>query len=827
MKISINWLKQFTKVDLNINDLVKKIGAQLGEVEEVIDLGKKYQGIVIARVASCEKHPNADKLSVCKLDDGGMVKDIERDSNGYVQVVCGAPNVRETLHVAWIPPGVAVPSTLAKEPLVLESKELRGVVSNGMIASASELAIGDNHSGIVELEPAQLGTDFAKAYELDDYIIDIENTMFTHRPDCFGILGVAREIAGIQAIQFESPSWYLNQTLNLATSRPAQLKLEVKNNAGNLVPRFMAVVLSDIDVKPSPFKIQTYLARVGLKPINNIVDTTNYIMYLTGQPTHAYDVDKLRKTSGSNEVIKLETRLSHKGEKLKLLGGKEIVFDDNSTVLITSNDVAVGIGGVMGGADTEVDLATKNIVLECANFDMYSIRRTSMKYGLFTDAVTRFNKGQSALQNAAILGELVATVKKLSGGRVSSELIDINLNKNTAGLPAITTTAEFINARLGLNLGNQQISKLLTNVEFTVDIKNDILAVVPPFWRKDIEIAEDLVEEVGRLYGYDHLPLVLPRRSIKPVEKNQLSELKNKIRQTLSKAGANEVLTYSFVHGDLLKKTGQDSSHAFCISNALSPDLQYYRLSLMPSLLDKVHSNIKAGYDEFALFEIGKAHIVGENGKDGLPREDEITALIVAAADKLKKKENPYFVAKKYLEQILGRDLVYKQVPDVMKPFDIIRPYDPNRSALVYEDSKFVGVVGEFRTEVSVALKLPSYCAGFELDTEVLATLVRDDDYQPLLRFPSITQDMTLRTPQSTNFADLKKALDINLSELTNDEWRVELMPINIYQRETHKHYTFRLEASHSNRTLTSKEVNELLNKLATSLNTSVTAERI
>ena len=324
MKISVNWLKQFTDIDLSVDELVKKIGAQLGAVEEVIDLGQKYKGIVVAKVVSCEKHPNADKLSVCLLDDGGTTPDVNRDENGHVQVVCGAPNVREGLTVAWLPPGSVVPSTLDKDPFTLGARELRGVVSNGMIASAQELAIGDDHNGIVELDAlAEPGTLFADAYELNDYIIDIENKMFTHRPDCFGILGVAREIAGIQNLPFKSPEWYL-KSLDRVRPGKSKLALEVRNDAGALVPRFMAVAMADAQMSQSPFIIQTYLSRVGLKPINNIVDVTNYLMFLTGQPAHAYDADKLRSVGGTGDIVKLESRMSRKGDKIKLLSGKDL-----------------------------------------------------------------------------------------------------------------------------------------------------------------------------------------------------------------------------------------------------------------------------------------------------------------------------------------------------------------------------------------------------------------------------------------------------------------------------------------------------------------------
>ncbi len=831
MKVSLNWLRQFTDIDISVDELVEKIGVQLGAVEEVIDLGKKYQGVVIAKVVGCEKHPNADKLSVCAIDDGGITPDVNRDEKGYVQVVCGAPNVRSGLTVAWLPPGSTVPSSVDKDPFVLEARELRGVVSNGMLASASELAISDDHSGIVELDiDAAPGSSFAEAYQLDDYIIDIENKMFTHRPDCFGMLGVAREVAGIQHKAFKSPDWYL-QPLGRVKPGRTKLPLQVKNELTELVPRFMAVAMTDVTVKPSPFTMQTYLSRVGLRPINNIVDITNYIMFLTGQPTHAYDADKLKKYGD----LSLETRMSRKGDKINLLNGKEVELQDDSTILITSNDVPVGIAGAMGGADTEVDETTKNIVIECANFDMYSIRRTSMKYGLFTDAVTRFNKGQSKLQNERVIEETVAMVQSLGTAQVASEVMDVH-----AGLaepkPVNVTTA-FINDRLGVVLKAKEINELLANVECTVQAKGDELSITPPFWRTDIEIAEDIVEEVGRLYGLDHLPLQLPGRDVTPVTPDAILTLKAGIRNTLSRGGANEVLTYSFVHGDLLSKVGQDNSQAFRLTNALSPDLQYYRLSLTPGLLEKVHPNIKAGYGEFALFELGKVHGKSEI-QDDLPKEFERLSLVLAKDSKTAKpEESAYYQAKYYAEYVLGLETqqlkyVVLSEADTMnhKLFEqMLAPFEPARSAVIYSGEMPLGVVGEYKSSITKALKLPAYCAGFELFLNPIAKLQTGaSTYTPQSRFPKTVQDITLKVPSTVTYQDLEKVIFEQL--ITRENTFVSLSPVSIYQKETEqdiKQISFRLTISSYDKTLVAEEVNALLDEVAAKAQKVLQAERI
>jgi phenylalanyl-tRNA synthetase beta chain len=843
MKISLNWIKEFVNVDMTADELVQKIGAQLGAVEEVIDLSKKYQRIVIAKVVTCDKHPNADKLKVCTIDDGGNTPDVKRNEQGHVEVVCGAPNVTSGMLVAWLPPGATVPATYDKDPLVLEARDIRGVVSNGMLASAHELAISDDHSGIVELGFGEIGGDFAKEFGLDDCIIDIENKMFTHRPDCFGILGVAREIAGITGQQFNSPDWYKkpttpqNEGFQGPTLETGGLLVGVKNGVPVLVPRFMVQVIEGVDVKPSPLWMQSYLCRAGIRPINNIVDVTNYVMYLTAQPLHAYDYDKLCKVAGTN-TAQLETRMSKKGDKLKLLNGKTVTFEDSETILITSNDVPVGIGGVMGGADTEVDESTKNIVLECANFDMYSIRRASMRHGLFTDAVTRFNKGQSPLQIPAILQKSIGWATQLAGGKAGKS---IDTQYEPQEPVAVKVTEQFINERLGLNLSNEVIAKLLANVEFEVATQEAALSVLPPFWRTDIEIPEDVVEEIGRLYGYDHLPLELPKRDLTPVPKNGRLDLKDKVRAILSAAGASELLTYSFVHGDLLGKVGQDKEKAFQVANALSPDLQYYRMSLLPSLLEKVHPNIKAGHDEFVLYELGKAHIKEEIDAENVPVEDERLGLVFAVDDKVARANYsgaPFYHARKYADNLfnsLGVHVEYMPAThhDPQKAWgeQILQPFQRSRTAYIkHKDIGLIGFVGELTPTARQRLKLPAFTAALELDLLQLQQVIGSTSTYTLLpRFPGVSQDISLKVPADLAYGELHEFIEHTIEQLKVAETRAILSPVDAYQGEdtSLKHMTFRLTIASYERTLTDQEVNKLLDDVAAAAHTKFGAERL
>jgi len=841
MKISLNSIRGLNKRygcadDFKLSDaeLVERVGAQLGGVEEVINLGERYNGIVIAKVVECNPVEGSDHLSVCRIDDGKAVKDVERGDDGLVQVVCGAPNCREGLLVAWLPPGSTVPSSFDdNEPFVLEARELRGHKSNGMLASPKELALGDSHDGILEIDgDPKPGSDFAEVFELaNDTVLDIENKMFTHRPDCFGFLGVARELAGIQGHAFKSPDWY-SQTASVPAPEN-DLPLTVQNELPELVPRFMVVAMSEVQVGPSPVWLQVELAKVGQKSVNNIVDLANFFMLETGQPLHAFDYDKVKSLSKGDPVITV--RNPKPGEKIALLNGKTIEPRAEAIMIATDQQI-IGIAGVMGGSETEVDENTKNIILECANFDMYSIRRTSMEHGLFTDAVTRFTKGQSPLQNLAVLARITDEIHKVAGGKVASAVIDDNHISQDAQTrqslhPAVTVSADFVNERLGSSLKAQEIKTLLENVEFQAEVKGDELTIAAPFWRTDIELREDIVEEVGRLHGYDNLPLVLPTRDITPAQRNALLDAKNEIRDRLAKAGANEVLTYSFVHADLLSKVGQDSAKAFELSNALSPDLQHYRLSLMPSLLDKVHSNIKAGYDEFALFEIGKVHNSDHSDDgEGVPKEFELTALVLAANDKLKKPGTAYYAAQAYVRQFFADQQVrFKPLSEADLRQELTKPYDPVRSALVEVSGSPIGIVGEFKANVRRALKLPRYTAGFELDTELVAQNVASNNYQPLSRFPKVTQDITLRVEGKVDFAALEDSMIETCDKLGQNQIRINFAPMMVFlpDDDNHRNFSFRVNFVNYERTMTDKEVNGLMDELAESVKTKFGAERL
>ena len=838
MKVSLNVIKQLINFELPpVDELAQLINRQLGKVDRVENLAERYRGARVVRVVECAKHPNADRLSVTKIDDGMAVPDVPRDENGLVQVVCGAPNVQAGMWAVWLPPASTVPASILEgEPFTLDARKLRGVLSQGMLAAADELAIGTDHEGIVALTPRDLpagktlqpGADFAALFGLDDYVLDIENKMFTHRPDCFGQLGVAREIAGILHQPFTSPTWYsLEQVFGDGDSVP----LAVSNDIPQLVPRFMAVAIRGVQVAPSPFWLQCQLVAMGAKPINNIVDATNYVMLMTAQPTHAYDYDTLQGGQ-------LGVRMARQGEMLALLSGKTIELTPDDIVIADAQG-PVALGGIMGGSRTEVSATTTTIVLECATFDMYAVRKMAMRHGVFTDALARFNKGQSPLQNAAVLNRLIGMV----GGEQASHVVDIKpfasgqagmLDEYFAGKyePAtIDITSRFINERLGTSLAENDICTLLNNVEIhSHGPENELgyICLQVPFWRTDLETKEDIVEEIGRLHGFDTVPRQLPMRRIQPARKNPRRELKRVVREALAKAGANEVLSYSFVHERVLKGAGQDPAQAFRLSNALSPDLQYYRLSVLPSLLDKVHANIKAGHSEFMLFEIGKGHTKARIGKDGLPAEQSLVDLVYSS--KKPRAGAAFYQVRATLDQLAhdsGLTLVYTPVAAAQDD-PVYAPFDINRSAHIWVESseaasqperQLIGVVGELRPAVVKHFKLPDYTAAASLRLDVMEQIWRDTvvHYQPMSRYPTTARDISIQTSTDVTYDELMQAVSSAITRASKtypDVTIRDLTPLSIYKATpdaSHQTTTFRLTLSSSQATLSAERVRSII----------------
>lgn len=809
MIISVNWLKKYTDIDGTIDELARLIGERLVEIEEVVNLGEKYQGVIVAKVVECGPLQGSDHLNVTKIDDGGVAQGVERDENGLVQVVCGAPNVRSGMLVAWLPPQSTVPETFGTaEPFVLGAKPLRGVMSNGMLASARELDLYDDHSGILEIDKdAAPGASFAELYELNDYLLDIENKSLTHRPDAFGVIGFAREVAGIQGKPFTNPDW-LNELAPIIENDGSAVAPGVKIEQAELSDRFQALVLTGVDEKAtSPVQMQTYLARSGVRPINAAVDVSNYLMLLTGQPSHTYDYDKLKAVAGDDFTIRV--RLARADEKIVLLDGKEIELDQ-SDIVIAAGNTAVGLAGIMGGDNTKVDDSTRSVIFEAATFDLYHMRSSQMRHGIFSEAVTRFTKGIPAPLSSPVMSEAVRLLAEHTGARATSSPIDDYPGKREPIM--VTVTEKQINQTLGTNFAAEDIAELLENVGFGVSFAELTAAVTVPYWREDIHIPEDIVEEVGRLAGFDTINLTLPRRDFVAVRPSEFDKLRSKIRSRLVRAGANEVLTYSFVHSDLLKKAGQNPDDAYRIVNSISPDLQYYRLSLTPSLLNNVYSNVKAGYDSFALFECNKVHRKPEGMTDeNVPIEHDSIALVVTDR---RKQGSAYYQAKAQLEyavESLGITLSYKPLDEVSITAQV---FEPKRSAVVVDahSGQTIGIVGEYKKSVSKAFKLPDYTAGFEIDPRVVLELSKRAglSYRPLSRYPGTERDICFQVSNAISYGKIMTAAD---TALKATDLISSISPLDLYQAEGSdtKNITIRIQLASYEKTMTAEEVNTVI----------------
>lgn len=819
MIISVNWLKKFVPNLPEIGELSKLIGARLVEIEGVEKLGEKYKDVIIAKVISAEKVENSDHLNLCKIDDGGVRKDIERDENGFVQVVCGAPNVRAGIFVAWLPPESIVPETFGGENFKLGARKLMGNMSNGMIASIRELGLGDEHDGILEVSPEvfengiQAGDSFAEKFELNDFLLEVENKSLTHRPDCFGIVGFAREVAGILGEEFIEPEFI--KGLNFEGVEDREIDIEIQNP--KICERYTAAIfdVSNILKNPNLTIEKTYILRSGMRPIDEITDLANKIMFETAQPLHTFDLEKLEKLNGSSD-IKIIVRNAFEGEELELLDGKKIKMNEKDIVIATgeSGKIAIALAGAMGGISTAIDENTSNILVESATFNLYNLRNTQMRHGIFSEAITRFTKGIPQMLSRKVL-DLFAEDILAMGGKSLSLIADSKDNNYQEQLK-ISVSNDEINQVLGTDFSNDQIHQTLENVGILTENKNSETFLVP-FWRNDLHIKEDLIEEVGRLNGYDNIALQLPARTFKAVKKAKIDLLQSEIREILTASGANEILTYSFIHGDLLEKVDQDSQNSYKIVNSISPDLQYYRQTLTPSLLSKVSQNIRAGFGEFAIFEMNKIteKSLGLN-EENVPIEQKKLAFVYVN----NKGENAFYQAKNYVDFLckkLGVEVEFSKFN--LEKSSLSTEFESKRSAVIEIQNNgkkiTLGVIGEFKKSVQKSLKLPEATSGFELDLNILLENLAGSNVKikNFSKFQSVERDISINVDEKREFSEI-----FNIFENISDKFEnveIEVLPIDIFKNNDRtKNISIRFKITPFEKTLTGEEIHEIVQKI-------------
>lgn len=829
MIVSVNWLKKYVTIDRPIDELAELIGARLVEIEKVIDLGAKYKDVIITKVIEAAPVPDSDHLNLCKIDDGGVWKDVERDEHGLIQVVCGAPNVRAELLVAWLPPNTIVPETYdTDEPFVLGTRELRGFISNGMIASARELGLWDEHDGILEIDQVtDPGCSFAELYELNDYLLDIENKSLTHRPDCFGLIGLAREIAAIQGEKFISPDWFM--ALNPVLSKTTELKQpKVTIVDSKICARYQGVVLADIDSSArSDILTSSYLARSGVRPISAAVDITNWLMLTTGQPLHAFDYDKLIQAS-STDSPEIVVRLGRDNERMTLLDGRDIELTPED-IVITAGDKAqkpIALAGAMGGNETEIGSNTKNIFLESATFNLYSLRGTQFRHGIFSEAITRFTKGQPTSLTAPVLARAAEMFIGQTGAKVASDIVEA---RPLASEPINLTIPENrVSDVLGQNYPISKIKTTLDNLEYPkveIETSDGLIQLATPWWRTDLHIDEDVIEDIGRVNGYDNITPSLPIRDFTAVRPSEFDIFRDNLRNNLARAGGNEVLTYSFVPATLIKKVGDSPSNAYRITNAISPDLQNYRLSVFPSLLDKANMNFRAGYNEFLLFEFGKSHTKGfmDQTDPNVPAETHILAGVLISNTSLNASNSIFYQMKKIVEFAIGRNDLGVEPLSADFTGEGLKAFEPKRAGLLTvcdnsnsaKDFRSIGVVGELKQSVRQAFKLPDYTAVFELNLDALFELqISTNAYKPLSKYPSVERDITLQVVASMPYGKIEEVV---IGTFAQTDLIGNFEPLSIYQDhdKSTKNVSFRLTFTSHDRTLNGDEITGIMTKLA------------
>lgn len=823
MLISLNEIKKLVPeaAKVETSELVKLIGTRLVEVEGIVDLAPKYAGIKIVKVMSAEAIPETH-LHVCKIDAG------EKD---LIQVVCGAPNVHADMLAVWIAPGCIVPQTYGegKENFKLSVRPLRGLESHGMLAALDELDLGEDHDGIVEIDPnyAKPGDNFADKFELNDIILDIENKSLTHRPDTFGIIGFAREVAGILGTKFTEPALKfgdLTITQNLTASTfsdyitdSERVSIEVADE--KLCPKYSAAVFAvsatgqnDALEKANYLTSDAvFLAKAGMRTINKIVDATNITMLMTGQPLHAFDYDKFKAVGGGGEP-KITVRAAKDGEKLKLLDDSEIDLN-SSDIVICSGDTPVALAGAMGGESTEIDVDTKKIILESATFSLYNLRKTQMAHGIFSEAITRFTKGQPVSGVVPALARcsamLLDSPAKITDFEISETYNDEDI--------FVEVYLEDINDLLGTKYALDTVITTLDNVGIELVGKDNGLRFKIPAWRTDIHIKEDIIEEVGRLLGYDNIALDYPSRPFIGAEKNALLDLKTKLRDLLSgRFAAHELLTYSFVSKRLQETVGENPEDSYEIVNSISPELQRFRQSLIPSLLDKISINLKAGFRDFSVYEINQiSKISFGKDQDGVPVLKNHLAFAIMG---------DYYAAKTVLLDLLS-DLGIKN-PEV-KDFEQKNnaPYfEPLHSAIVSADSLNISL-GEVKAPVLKRLKIGTAVSVFELDLDdLLATIPPiSATTAKLSKFPSVERDLTIKVTTDTKYADCVKEI---LSVFQAKNLIISLEPTSIYQADAStKNISFHLCFASSDKTLENAEISDIMNEISSVVGKSLKAE--
>lgn len=799
MHLSLNWLKDFVNIPSKIKaeDLGRLLSLHTVEVEKIEKQSDKFKNVVVGKILEIKKHPNADRLQLTRVDVGKEVLDI----------VCGASNIE----VGQMVP-VALVGAVLPNGIEIKEAEVRGEKSSGMLCALDELGMGSDHSGIMILDKkAKLGQSLGDYLGLKDTVFEVDNKSLSNRPDLWGHYGIARDIAALLDEKVK-PIKLSNKVLG----RPSgKVNLQVKIDDKKICPRYMAIAMEGIVVAPSPDWMQERLIAAGMRPINNIVDVTNYVMLELGQPLHAFDAELVRK----GDDYKMGVREAKAKEKIETLDGesRELSTED---IVITDLDKPIAIAGIMGGANSEIGDKTKNIIIEAANFDYISIRRSSQKLDIRTESSMRFEKGLDPnLCETGIL-RAVELIKKVSPkSKVASELVDEkNFSLNTG---PIEIDLSWLENMVGQKIEKEKVFSILENLGFEAEHKNsEILKIKIPTWRatRDISIKEDLVEEIIRIYGYDNIKAVMPKIDMGGVEVNKEKILERKIRDILSGAPAmSEVYNYSFVGEEQLKKLNIDYSRHIRLLNPIASNQSLLRQNLAPNLINNIVFN-QPRFDSIKIFEIGNIYLSSEGSiskdaeKNGfLPYQEKRLGLALASGD----MNNSFSKIKgiiEYLFSALDINIYYKE-SETMPSWA-----DGKYFAEIMFGPENIGYVAGISGSLGRGVGLKKESVISEINLLKIYEIFSAKDvrkYEPLDKFPHLVRDLAFVVESKVLYNDIKKEI-MNFDKLIK---RVELF--DVFQGgklgEGKKSMAFHI-VYQAERTLVSEEVDGLQKKLIKNL---------
>jgi phenylalanyl-tRNA synthetase beta chain len=794
MFVSYKWLQDYVDLSgVSAKDLAEKITKSGIEVEGVEVLNEGISGVVIGHVLECEDHPNSDHLHKCLVDIGG---------DAPTQIICGAPNVAQGQKVAVAKVGAVLPGNFK-----IKKAKLRGEESNGMICSLQELGIegklvAKEYSTGIFVFPAdvEVGSDAMALLNRDDQVLELGLT--PNRADCLSMLGVAYEVAAILGREVKFPETDLQPVKEKASD---YIKVTVEANEDN--PLYSATVIKNIKIGPSPLWMQTRLMNAGIRPHNNVVDITNYILLEYGQPLHAFDYDRL----GSKEIL---VRRAKDGETMVTLDdAKRTLTSDH--LVITNGTEPVALAGVMGGANSEVSSETTTVLLEAAYFTGGVVRKASKDHGLRSEASNRYEKGVDPNRVRAAGERAAYLMAKYADGEVLDGRVEVDTL--TIEPAVITITLEKINRVLGTTISITEVKDIFERLQFAITTDQETITVTVPTRRGDIKIEEDLIEEVARLYGYDNIPKTLPISSAAAGRLTEYQQKRRVVRQFLEGAGLYQAVTYSLTSEEKVYQYALAKRDAIRLAMPMSEDRSMLRLSILPQLLEVMKYNSARQNDSLAVYETGAVFL--SNGKDVQPEEQEhlaaaMTGLWLNHSWQGEKKPVDFFVIKGVLEGLFERLGLTDQVKYERAN---VEGMHPGRTASIVLKGVNIGFVGQVHPSVQKELDIKDTLV-FELSLQaVLDAATEPLQYTAIPRFPSITRDIALVADKDTASGTLKEIILSAGAPLLKEAHVFDLYE-GEHMEEGKKSIAFSLKYADPERTLTDEEVAKVHDKVLKSL---------